>query len=103
MLRRYSVLLFNADARLTNTKAPRLSGTPSVGHTLSVLVGAWSPAATSYRYVWFRSGKQIVGVGGATYKLTRIDARQKISVRVIARRGGYANGLKSTPTRAISS
>jgi uncharacterized protein YkwD len=101
--RRYSVVLFNADARLKNTKAPWLSGTPTVGHTLSMRAGSWSPAATSYRYAWFRGRKQIVGVSGAKYKLTKRDARQKISVRMIARRGGYANGLKSTPARAIRS
>jgi hypothetical protein len=99
--RRYSVHLFDADARLKNVSAPRLRGTPTVGHILTARTGTWSPAATSYGYVWYRGSKPINGATDARYTLRTADAGKKISARVIARRGGYASGLRRTPARTI--
>jgi hypothetical protein len=101
--RRYSVRLFNADARLKSVTAPRLSGTPTVGHTLTAHTGTWSPAATSYGYVWYRDSTPIDGATDAQYRLRTADAGTKVSAQVIARRGGYARGLRRTPVRTIGS
>jgi uncharacterized protein YkwD len=100
--RRYPVRLFNADARLANTKAPILSGTPAVGQVLGVKHGTWSPVATSFGYVWYRGSTQIAGALEARYTLTSADAGAKISVKVIARRAGYASGSKYTPARSVT-
>ena len=98
---RYSVRLFNADARLKNTKAPRLTGEASVGHPLKVKVGTWSPAATSYSYAWYRGSALIAGAVKASYTLRTADAGKKITAQVTAHRGGYADGVLRTPPRSV--
>jgi hypothetical protein len=100
---RYSVRLFNADARLSSIVRPKLSGTAKVGKVLRVSTGTWSPAATSYDYTWYRSGRKITGATASRYTLTRADVGTRVQVRVRGHRGGYANGLYRTPTRRISS
>jgi uncharacterized protein YkwD len=100
--RKYSVRLFNADARLKSTKAPRLTGEASVGQVLKVKAGAWSPAATSYSYAWYRDGTRVTGALRASYTLRTADAGTKITAKVTAHRGGYAGGVLRTAARAVS-
>lgn len=67
------------------TVDPVLSGTPTVGETLSVTNGTAGgiPAATFTR-AWLRDGAEIAGATGTTRVLTEDDIGAQISVRVTA-------------------
>ncbi|MEV2236512.1 hypothetical protein [Micromonospora sp. NPDC049891] len=77
------------------TKKPKVTGTAKVGRTVTASVGTWSPKADSYRYEWRLNGKVIKGKTGKTLKLTSSMRNKKLTVTVIARKAGYADG-KST-------
>ncbi|MDX6346924.1 MAG: hypothetical protein QOF84_1714 [Streptomyces sp.] len=77
---------------LTATTKPSIKGTAKVGNKLTAKPGTWSPAATSYGYVWKRAGKAISGATKSTYKLVKADKGKKITVTVTAKRTGYAGG-----------
>ena len=82
--------------------SPTISGTKAVGYTLTAGVGAWSPAATSYTYQWYRSGAAISGATASTYKLTSTDAGKTITVRVTGVRSGYVTkAVTSAATSAV--
>ena len=67
------------------TVDPVLSGTPTVGETLTVTNGTagGTPAATFAR-AWLRDGTEIAGATGTTLVLTEDDVDSLISVRVTA-------------------
>ena len=69
----------------------RLSGEPVVGTPLSVSLGTWSPAPTSYRYQWLRDGKTIKKQTAATYLPKASDVGHKLSVRVTGKLAGYTD------------
>jgi hypothetical protein len=74
------------------TKQPKITGTAKVGRKLSAAAGSWSPKADSYRYEWRLNVKVIRGATGATLKLTAAMRNKKVTVTVIARRNGHADG-----------
>jgi len=74
------------------TKRPKIVGTPKAGKTLKVNVGAWSPKADSYRYEWRVNGKLIKGAKTSKLKLKSSMRNKRITVTVIAKKTGYADG-----------
>jgi uncharacterized protein DUF11 len=80
------------------TKRPAITGTAKVGRTVRAAAGTWSPKANSYRYEWRLNGKLIRGATGATLKLTSSMRSKKLTVTVIARKTGYADGKAASPT-----
>lgn len=81
---------------------PVISGTTTVGRTLRVSNGTWSPTASSWTYQWYRGATRIAGATAQTYRLVRADRGQRVSAKVTARRPGYAPGsAKSAPTAPI--
>jgi hypothetical protein len=57
-----------------NTAAPAISGTVTVGSTLSVTTGTWTGVAPiTYTYQWLRAGAPIFGATGSTYILAAAD------------------------------
>lgn len=73
-----------------NTAAPAITGTAVRGSKLSVSAGSWSPAATSYVYLWQQStnsGKSwsaISGATGASYVLATSNEKSEIRGEVTA-------------------
>lgn len=63
--------------------APAITGKARPGRRLTAVPGTWT-GATSYSYRWLRNGKAIRGADAASYRLTRKDARKRLSVRVTA-------------------
>ncbi|MET9799679.1 IPT/TIG domain-containing protein [Streptomyces sp. NPDC006368] len=78
------------------TTAPTVSGTVRVGTTVTAVRGAWSPTPTSYAYQWRADGQPISGATAATYTPTSSLLNKKLSVTVVARRTGHANGSATT-------
>ncbi len=93
---------------------PVISGTPTVGKTLSATAGAWGPTPVTLTYQWLRNGSPISGATAATLALTTADAGRAISVRVTGSKTAYTGtsqtsaavivglALTSTPTPTIS-
>lgn len=68
-----------------NTVAPALSGTATVGQTLTVTNGTWTGSPTpTYSRAWLRDGVVIPGATGTTYVLVGADEDAVITVRVTA-------------------
>jgi hypothetical protein len=68
-----------------NTVAPKITGTPKVGRTLTCNKGTWtgSPPIT-YSYRWRRNGNPIAGATAATYVAKAVDAGKSLSCQVTA-------------------
>ena len=67
-------------------EAPGISGTPTVGSTLSCIDGTWSNSPTSYAYQWLRDAVAIDGAtwGDGTYLIVDADDGSFLSCQVIA-------------------
>jgi murein DD-endopeptidase MepM/ murein hydrolase activator NlpD len=99
---------------LTVPSKVALSGTPTVGSTLTASPGTWGPSPVTLRYQWLRDGVSISGATSRTYELVRADAGTEISVRVTGSKSGYRTvtrtsatvdakwGFTSSPTPTVS-
>jgi hypothetical protein len=100
---------------LTATPVPTISGTTTVGQTLTAKAGTWAPATVALKYQWLRAGTAITGATAGTYKLVAADAGKTITVKVTGTRSGFttvaktsaataaiANLLTATPTPTIA-
>jgi hypothetical protein len=74
------------------TKAPALSGTPQVNHTMTVSTGTWSPTCTSYTYQWYSGGVAVAGATKSTLALTTARANRSLYAAVTCARTGYVSG-----------
>ncbi|MDM4761561.1 ExeM/NucH family extracellular endonuclease [Galbitalea sp. SE-J8] len=84
---------------LTATPKPRIVGTATVGHPLTVRAGRWKPAKVTLHYRWYRNGTAIARATKKTYRLTRADRGDRITVRVTGSRTGY---FTESRTRSIA-
>jgi hypothetical protein len=68
-----------------NTVLPVISGTPTVGQTISATTGTWTGSPTpTYTYQWKRAGAAISGATASTYLLVVLDTGALITVTVTA-------------------
>lgn len=65
-----------------NKIAPTITGTAQVGNTLTVGVGNWVGAPTSFTYQWKRGGTNIASATASTYALVSADLGNTITVTV---------------------
>jgi hypothetical protein len=69
----------------SNTVAPVLSGTPTVGQTLSCSTGTWlGTLPITYTYQWRRGVSNILGATSSTYTLVQADASFVVTCIVTA-------------------
>ena len=68
----------------SNTQAPAITGTPSVGSSLSCSQGAWTYAPTSFSYQWKRDGTPISGATISTYVVGAADQGDSLTCTVTA-------------------
>ena len=79
-----------------NTVAPTISGTATVGQSLTAADGSWTGSPSLSRQ-WLRNGVAIGGATGNTYTVNAADASSTISVRVTATNaGGSATATSNT-------
>src|SRR2546423_5893710 len=87
-----------------NLKAPRITGTKVVGHSLAASRGRWARHPTRYRYSWRRCNvlarhcHAVTGARKRVYRLAAGDAGKRMRVVVTAsNRGGGASGDAGRP------
>jgi len=104
-----ALLVFSAPALATNeapppepkpvnTEAPKLTGTPAVGQTLTCSAGAWANNPTGYSYVWLRDGSPITGQTASAYVVGSADEGHSISCQVTASNSGGEYAIQGLPS-----
>lgn len=88
-------------AKLTKTPVPKISGTATVGKTLTAKAGTWAPAKVTLKYQWLRSGKAISKATKSTYKLVASDKRKKVTVKVTGSKSGYTSVAKTSAAKTV--
>ena len=78
-----------------NTVLPALTGTATVGNTLTLSDGTWTGAPTSYAYAWLRDGVAISGETVNTYEITMTDVATSLVGRVTATNGDGSTAASS--------
>jgi hypothetical protein len=83
-----------------NTVAPVVSGTATVGQTLSTTNGTWTGTATiTYTYQWQRAGVDIGSATSSTYTLVNADASNPIRC-VVTGTNSYGNSSANSNATA---
>jgi hypothetical protein len=93
-----------ADAALklpVNSVLPAITGTKTVGQTLTCSSGTWSNSPT-FAYQWNRDGSPIAGATASTRVLAAGDAGALMSCTVVATNSGVSAVATSAQTTAIS-
>jgi hypothetical protein len=91
-----------------NTAPPAISGTPTVGQTLTASDGTWSNAPTSFAYQWLRcngGGNNCASVANGTqktYTLVGADAGNTMRVRVTATNADGSSSAQSAQTASVT-
>lgn len=85
------------------TAAPAITGTATVGETLSLSNGTFTGDATIvYTYQWYNSGVSISGATSNTFDLTSAQTGKIVSAKVVATNAsGTAFGF-AAPTSAVA-
>lgn len=98
--------LIRADVTPVNLRPPTISGSTTVGSTLTANSGEWTQRP-SFAFQWRRcdaNGASCADIGGATqqtYLLKLVDQGNTLRVRVTARSDGATAAATSVPTGVI--
>lgn len=84
-----------------NSVLPAITGTKTVGQTLTCSTGTWSLSPT-LAYQWLRDGVAIAGATASTRLLAAPDAGALMSCSVIATKNGTQAVATSAQTTAIA-
>jgi hypothetical protein len=91
-----------------NTAPPTISGTTTVGQTLTASNGTWSNSPTSFAYQWLRcngGGNNCAAVANGTqqtYTLVGADAGHTMRVRVTATNADGSASAQSAQTAVVA-
>ncbi len=86
-----------------NTVAPSITGTATVGQTLTGADGTWTGRETpAMSYEWMRDDVAIAGATAATYVLVGADTGAVIKFRVTGTNWTGAIAATSTGTTAVT-
>lgn len=83
----------------TVTTAPAITGTPTVGQTLTLSAGTYTGSPTFIRQ-WFADGVAIPGATGLTLVLAAGQQGKRINARVVAT-NAYGSVNYETPQTAV--
>lgn len=80
---------------------PKISGSATVGKTLTVRAGAWTDG-TRLSYQWLNDGKAIRGATKATYTVARGDRGDALTVRLTGTLAGYETTSRTSAAVRIA-
>lgn len=99
-----TVTVEDAGSPFTTTYDPVITGTATVGQTLTASTTAWDPVADSMTYQWFAGGTAISGATNSTYVLQPADAGKTVTVKVTGVKATFKTTTKeSAATSAVAS
>jgi hypothetical protein len=85
------------------TAVPTITGTATVGQTLTSTNGTWSGDATIvYTREWFANNLKIPGATNTTFVLTSAQSGTRITTRVTATNNAGSASATSAPTSAVA-
>ena len=84
-----------------NTVLPAITGTVSIGNTLTVSDGTWTASSPTYAYAWLRDGVVISGATANTHVITLADVGTVLVGRVTATDAGGSTAASSAGTIAV--
>ena len=67
-----------------NTAIPAITGTGTVGQTLTCTTGTWTYSPTNYTYQWMRGAMPIGGATASTYLLVAADSGTSLTCQLTA-------------------
>jgi len=83
------------DDPLVTSALPTISGTASVGSTLTATAPKYTPVATSVAYQWYSNGTAIKGATNGTYKIVAADKGKTLTVKTVGSAAGYQDSAQS--------
>jgi hypothetical protein len=83
-----------AQPAVSVTRPGTVTGTPSLGQSLTAEPGEFAPADATATYTWLRDGTEIVGATTATYQTVPEDVGTQLTVRVDLAKEGYASATE---------
>jgi hypothetical protein len=86
-----------------NTALPAITGTTTVGSTLTVSNGTWSGDDITYEYLWYRGEDPIWSATSNTYTLTSADEGSTIKCQVQGQNPVGAQVVFTASTTAVTS
>ena len=89
-----------AKPAMTQSPIPTVSGSATVGGTLTAWAGTWAPG-TKLGYEWLRDGWMIAGATGATYRPTLADGGHTLSARVTGALAGYTTTSRTSGALSV--
>lgn len=85
------------------TAIPAITGTATVGQTLTCSTGTWSGDATiTYTYDWYANNIKIPGAAAGTFVLTSTQLGKRITARVTATNLAGIASSTTAPTAAVA-
>lgn len=87
--------------QLTATPTPKVTGTASVGFTLTAVAGSWKPSPVTLHYQWYVGGTPISGATHPTFLLRAADTGL-VWVAVTGSRSGYTSVTRTSSAKTIS-
>ena len=84
----------------TAAPVPTISGTTTVGSSLTAVSGTWGPGTATLGYQWKRAGTVIAGATARTYLLSAADFGKTLTVDVTGTQTGYIAQTKSSVATA---
>ncbi|WP_166791627.1 CAP domain-containing protein [Cryobacterium frigoriphilum] len=83
-------------AALTATPVPTVSGSATLGRTLTASAGAWAPSPVSLAFQWSAAGVKIAGATAPSYVAVTADLGKRLTVTVTGTKPGYATVAKTS-------
>jgi hypothetical protein len=83
-----------------NTVAPAVTGTATIGNTLTCSTGTWTGTPTpTYTYQWYSGGLEVVGATANTYVVRAADSLHTVLCQVTATNslGSVSHNSNSVP------
>lgn len=91
-----------ANGPILSETAPSVSGTLTVGSTLTADPGTWTPTPDSFTYQWLRDGVVIPGATQSTYVTTTADGAHLVAVAVTAVQEDFASTSATSPAVLVA-